>query len=93
MLNTYGSKDTSLFRVSLVANGLLIGIPLAIGVGRLMAAQLFEIRSWDPHVCSGFQFRPGLERVACECYRVVREHLENYHQIETAFGKMVGRIT
>jgi predicted permease len=34
----------------LVAIGLLIGIPLAVGAGRLMAAQLFEIRSWDPHV-------------------------------------------
>jgi len=34
----------------LVAIGLLIGIPLAIGAGRLIAAQLFEIRSWDPHV-------------------------------------------
>jgi predicted permease len=34
----------------LVAVGLLIGIPLAIGAGRLLAAQLFEIRSWDPHV-------------------------------------------
>jgi ABC-type antimicrobial peptide transport system permease subunit len=34
----------------LVAIGLLIGIPLAIGAGRLMAAQLFEVRSWDPHV-------------------------------------------
>ena len=34
----------------LVGIGLLIGIPLAIGAGRLMAAQLFEIRSWDPRV-------------------------------------------
>jgi ABC-type antimicrobial peptide transport system permease subunit len=34
----------------LVGIGLLIGVPLAIGAGRLMAAQLFEIRSWDPHV-------------------------------------------
>jgi len=34
----------------LVAIGLLIGIPLAIGAGRLMAAQLFEIRSWDLRV-------------------------------------------
>ena len=34
----------------LVAIGLLIGIPLAMGAGRLMAAQLFEIRSWDPRV-------------------------------------------
>jgi predicted permease len=34
----------------LVTIGLLIGIPMAIGAGRLMAAQLFEIRSWDPRV-------------------------------------------
>jgi predicted permease len=34
----------------LMAIGLLIGIPLAIGAGRLMATQLFEIHSWDPHV-------------------------------------------
>jgi ABC-type antimicrobial peptide transport system permease subunit len=34
----------------LVAIGLLIGIPLAIGAGRLMAAQLFQVRSWDPYV-------------------------------------------
>jgi len=33
-----------------MAIGLLVGIPLAVGAGRLMAAQLFEIRSWDPHV-------------------------------------------
>jgi ABC-type antimicrobial peptide transport system permease subunit len=33
-----------------MAIGLLIGIPLAIGAGRLMAAQLFEIHSWDPQV-------------------------------------------
>jgi len=34
----------------LVAIGLLTGIPLAIGAGRLLAAQLFEIRSWAPQV-------------------------------------------
>jgi CRP-like cAMP-binding protein len=33
--------------------------------------------------------RSALERVACECYRVVKDHLENYHQIETVFGKTV----
>ena len=33
--------------------------------------------------------RVGLERSACECYRVVKEHLENYQQIETAFGATV----
>jgi CRP-like cAMP-binding protein len=35
--------------------------------------------------------RSGLERITCECYRVVKEHLENYHQIETVFGKTVER--
>jgi predicted permease len=36
-----------------VAIGLLIGIPLAIVAGRLMAAQLFHVRSWDPIVLGG----------------------------------------
>jgi len=34
----------------LVAIGLLIGIPLGIGAGRLVTARLFGIRGWDPHV-------------------------------------------
>jgi ABC-type antimicrobial peptide transport system permease subunit len=33
-----------------VAIGLIIGIPIAIGAGRLMAANLFQVRSWDPRV-------------------------------------------
>ncbi len=33
-----------------VAIGLLIGIPLAIGAGRLMTAKLFGVHSWDPKV-------------------------------------------
>lgn len=31
-----------------VAAGLLIGIPLAIGAGRLMASQLYGVGTWDP---------------------------------------------
>ncbi len=31
-----------------VAVGLAIGIPAAIGAGRLMASQLFQVSSWDP---------------------------------------------
>jgi ABC-type antimicrobial peptide transport system permease subunit len=27
---------------------LLLGIPLAIGAGRLMASQLWGVRAWDP---------------------------------------------
>ncbi len=33
-----------------VAIGLLIGIPFAIGAGRLMTAKLFGVRSWDPKI-------------------------------------------
>ena len=32
----------------MVALGLLLGIPLAIGAGRLMSAQLYGIANWDP---------------------------------------------
>jgi ABC-type antimicrobial peptide transport system permease subunit len=32
----------------MVALGLLLGVPLAIGAGRLMAAQLYGIAHWDP---------------------------------------------
>ena len=31
-----------------VGLGLLLGIPLAIGAGRLIASQLYGISSWDP---------------------------------------------
>ena len=31
-----------------VAIGLLVGIPLAIGAGKLMAAQLWGVKAWDP---------------------------------------------
>jgi predicted permease len=44
---------------SQVAIGLLIGIPLAIVAGRLMAAQLFHVRSWDPVVLGGSIFSLG----------------------------------
>ncbi len=29
---------------------------------------------------------PGLEAVSCECYRVVRDHLSNYAEIDSGFG-------
>jgi Mn-dependent DtxR family transcriptional regulator len=29
--------------------------------------------------------REGLETLACECYRVVRDHLDNYIEFETGF--------
>ena len=31
-----------------VAIGLVLGLPLAIGAGRLIAAQLYQVPFWDP---------------------------------------------
>jgi ABC-type antimicrobial peptide transport system permease subunit len=31
-----------------VAFGLLVGIPLAVGAGKLMSAQLWGVKAWDP---------------------------------------------
>jgi ABC-type antimicrobial peptide transport system permease subunit len=31
-----------------VALGLMLGVPLAIGAGRLMSAQLYDVHVWDP---------------------------------------------
>jgi ABC-type antimicrobial peptide transport system permease subunit len=28
--------------------GLLLGVPLSIGAGRLISAQLYDVSSWDP---------------------------------------------
>jgi predicted permease len=36
-----------------VAIGLAIGIPAAIGCGRLIAAQLYQVKTWDPFVLTG----------------------------------------
>jgi CRP-like cAMP-binding protein len=33
--------------------------------------------------------RPGLEGSTCECYQIVKDHLENYYKTETAFGRAV----
>lgn len=36
-----------------VAIGLALGVPVAIGAGRLISSQLYEVRSWDPAVLAG----------------------------------------
>ena len=36
-----------------VVIGLLIGIPIAIGCARLIAAQLYQVKGWDPLVLAG----------------------------------------
>jgi ABC-type antimicrobial peptide transport system permease subunit len=32
----------------MAAIGLLLGIPLSIGAGKLIAAQLYGVKGWDP---------------------------------------------
>ncbi|HEY0564504.1 MAG TPA: FtsX-like permease family protein, partial [Terriglobales bacterium] len=43
-----------------VAIGLLIGIPLAIGAGRLLATQLYGVRAWDMVALSAATLSLGL---------------------------------
>jgi predicted permease len=44
-----------------IAVGLLLGLPLAVGAGRLLAAQLYGVRFWDPLALSV----AGLSLSAC----------------------------
>ena len=46
--------------------GLLIGIPVSIGCARLIAAQLYHVKGWDPLVLAGASSRWDL--------RVLRQH-------------------
>ena len=39
--------------ILLILIGLLIGIPISIGCARLIAAQLYHVKGWDPLVLSG----------------------------------------
>ncbi|MGC1299448.1 MAG: ABC transporter permease, partial [Alloacidobacterium sp.] len=40
--------------------GLAIGIPISIGCGRLIAAQLYQVKSWDPLVLTGSVISLGI---------------------------------
>ncbi|HMD21052.1 MAG TPA: ABC transporter permease [Alloacidobacterium sp.] len=40
--------------------GLAIGIPISIGCGRLIAAQLYQVKSWDPLVLAGSVIALGI---------------------------------
>jgi predicted permease len=40
--------------------GLAIGIPISIGCGRLIAAQLYQVKSWDPLVLTGSVIALGI---------------------------------
>jgi ABC-type antimicrobial peptide transport system permease subunit len=40
--------------------GLAVGIPISIGCGHLIAAQLYQVKSWDPLVLAGSILALGL---------------------------------
>jgi ABC-type antimicrobial peptide transport system permease subunit len=40
--------------------GLVVGIPISIGCGHLLAAQLYQVKSWDPLVLAGSMGALGL---------------------------------
>ncbi|HZP23336.1 MAG TPA: ABC transporter permease [Terriglobales bacterium] len=40
--------------------GLLLGLPIAIGCARLIAAQLYQVKGWDPLVLSGSMLALGV---------------------------------
>jgi ABC-type antimicrobial peptide transport system permease subunit len=39
--------------------GLVIGIPVSIGCSKLIAAQLYQVKGWDPIVLAGSIFALG----------------------------------
>ena len=43
--------------------GLAVGIPISIGCARLIAAQLYHVKGWDPLVLGGSIFALGSQRV------------------------------
>jgi putative ABC transport system permease protein len=43
-----------------VGVGLLVGIPAAIGAGKLIADQLFGVKAWDPVMLGGATLLLGL---------------------------------
>jgi ABC-type antimicrobial peptide transport system permease subunit len=45
---------------SMLAIGLLIGLPLAVGLGRYVESQLWEIKGWDPVILAGASVCLGL---------------------------------
>ncbi len=44
--------------------GLLIGIPVSIACARLIAAQLYHVKGWDPLVLSGAIIALGSLRIS-----------------------------
>ncbi|GAC1658956.1 MAG: Crp/Fnr family transcriptional regulator [Acidobacteriaceae bacterium] len=55
---------------------------VSIAAEELQRSGVIEYRRGKVHILN----RAHLERVACECYGVIREHLGNYTKVESGFG-------
>lgn len=55
---------------------------VTITAGSLQALGLIEYTRGKIKILD----RAGLEEIACECFAVVRDHLNNYHEVETGFS-------
>ena len=56
---------------------------MSISATQLKHEGLIEYTRGTIHILD----RPGLERRACECYRVIKEHLDNYAEFDTKFAR------
>lgn len=65
--------------------GLMLGSrrsSVTVTAGALQALKLIEYTRGKIKILD----REGLEDIACECFTVVRDHLNNYHEVETGFA-------
>ncbi len=65
--------------------GLMLGSrrsSVTVTAGALQALKLIEYTRGKIKITD----REGLEDIACECFTVVRDHLNNYHEVETGFA-------
>ena len=54
---------------------------VSIAAGLLKSRGLIDYHRGTIHILD----RPGLEERSCECYRVVKDHLDNYAEFDTGF--------
>ena len=75
-------SDTLALSQELIADMLGSARPtVSMAAGLLKSKGLIDYRRGTIHILD----RPGLEKSTCECYRVVKDHLDNYAEFDTGF--------
>jgi CRP-like cAMP-binding protein len=75
-------SDTLVLSQEFIANMLGSARPtVSIAAGVLKGRGLIDYHRGTIHILD----RPGLEERSCECYRVVKNHLDNYTEFDTGF--------